>query len=228
MTIFYFALLRSLRRRSTLLLLIILPSAMILISPFWTAEVAVGFSFFGITILFGAFMLVRSIMTDRETRTIVRILAAPVTNFQYLFQNLLGYLLLLMAQILLFVSIGSLIYGWEAVVAVKLVMGYGFFAATSVALSLAWNSLFRSKAMSDGVFSVVISVMALLGGVYIPLSMLPDILQKIGMVFPTYWLSSILMEITGPEAPFGIWTSAAMLVLFTAVFLIFGSKRRLE
>ena len=113
---------------------------MILIPPLWTDAYAIGFSFFGITILYGAFLLVRSIMTDRESRTIVRIFAAPVTTFQYLFQNLLGYLVLLMAQILIFVLIGSLLYGWQASIARKLVLGYGIFAAASIAFSLAWNS----------------------------------------------------------------------------------------
>ncbi|WP_367565752.1 ABC transporter permease [Lacrimispora sp.] len=228
MTIFHFALLRSLRKKSTLITILILPAAMILIPPLWTEENAIGFSFFGITILYGAFLLVRSIMTDRESRTIVRIFAAPVTTFQYLFQNLLGYLVLLMAQILLFALVGSLLYGWQASIAGKLVLGYGLFAAVSIALSLAWNSLFRSSAISGGIFSVVVSVMALLGGVFVPLSLLPDILQTIGMLFPTFWLSSILMDITGGNPPFEFWVSGAVLALFTTAFLIFGSKRRLE
>lgn len=228
MTIFHFALLRSLRRKSTLLILVILPTAMILIPPLWTTGNAAGLSLFGMTILFGAFMLVRSIMTDRETRTIVRIFAAPVTTFQYLFQNLLGYLLILMVQILLFVSVGSLLYQWEAPLAGTLVLGYGFFAAASVGLSLAWNCLFTSKMISEVVFYITISAMAILGGVYIPISMLPDMLQKIGMLFPLYWLSGILTEATGTRTPFGIWSSVAMLALFTAAFLIFGSKRRME
>ena len=227
MTILHFSLLRSIRRKSTLLLLILWPSIILPIKPFWTSEVGLGFSFFGMTILLGAFILVRSIIEDRQSRVIVRIFIAPITTFQYLFQNLLCYLILLTMQILVFIFIGSLLYNWNFTMTVELMLGYILFAATSISFSLAWNSLFKSKAASDGLFSILVSIMALLGGIYIPVSNLPDVLQPISMLFPTYWLSSIILDIRNLDAPFDIWTSIAVLILFTVAFLIFGSKRRL-
>lgn len=228
MTIFRFALIRSLRKRMTLIALCAVPLAMILIRPLWISENGFGFSFYGIAILYAAFLLVRSIMTDRISGTVVRIFAAPVTAFQYLLQNLLGFLLLLTLQIVLVTSLGAVLYGWGVAAAGQFMLGYILFAATSVAFSLAWNSLFRSKEMSDGVFSVVVSVMALLGGVFIPISMLPDFLQKMGMLFPTYWLSNALLAVQNGYMGQEFWLSVVMLLLFTVAFLLFGSKRRLE
>jgi len=82
--------------------------------------------------------------------------------------------------------------------------------------------------MSDGVFSVIISIMSLLGGIFVPLSIMPEILQKIGMVFPTYWLSVALIEIQNENNNLKLLLAAGMLILFTIACLIFGSKRRLE
>jgi len=82
--------------------------------------------------------------------------------------------------------------------------------------------------MSDGVFSVVISIMSLLGGVFVPLSLLPGILQKIGMIFPTYWLSTALIEVQNNKNTLKLFLAAGMLILFSVACLIFGSKRRLE
>ncbi len=228
MTIFRFALMRSMRKRLTLISLCAVPFAMVLFPPVWVSENGFGFSFYGLVILYAAFLLVRSIMTDRINKITVRIFAAPVTNFQYLFQNLLGFLLLLSIQIVAVLSLGAVLYGWEAAAVCKLMLGYILFAMSSIAFSLAWNSLFRSKEMSDGVFSVIISLMALLGGVFIPVSILPGILQKIGMLFPTYWLSSALLSVRYGYKGQGFWLAAVMLLLFTVIFLLFGSKRRLE
>ncbi len=228
MTIFRFYLIRSMRKRMTLLALIVLPLVILFLPPLWNMEDALGFSFYSLVILFGSFALVRSTMTDRESGLIVRIFAAPVTTLTYLSQSLLAYMLLMLLQVVVFVGIGTALYGWDAYISAMLLLGYILFASTSVSLSLAWNSLFRSKAMSGGVFSILVSFMAILGGVFVPLSMLPDVMQKIGMLFPTYWISSILIGIAGRQPPFGIWTSSGILMMFTAIFLIFGSKRRLE
>lgn len=228
MTIFKFYLIRSARKRMTLLAFIVLPFIILFLRPLWNAEDALGFSFYSLAILSGAFILVRSTMTDRESGVIVRIFAAPVTTLTYLSQSLLAYMLLMILQIVMFVGIGMALYGWDAYMSAMRLLGYILFASTSISLSLAWNSLFRSQAMSGGVFSILASFMAILGGVFVPLPLLPDVMQKIGMLFPTYWISSILMGIAGGQPSFDIWTSSGILMMFTAVFLIFGSKRRLE
>lgn len=228
MTIFQFALIRSMRKKFTLLTLCTIPIIMIFITPLWATGEGFGFNFYGIIILYTAFLLVRAILTDRINKITIRIFAAPVTTLQYLFQNLMGFLMLIILQIIVIISIGSIRYHWELSDTIILASIYILFAANAISFSLAWNSLFRSKEMSDGVFSVVISVMSLLGGVFVPLSYLPGVLQKIGMIFPTYWLSTALIEIQSEKNFLKIFLAAGMLILFSVACLIFGSKRRLE
>lgn len=228
MTIFHFTLIRSLRIKSTLIALTLIPLIMILIRPFWYSEQNTGPNLYGMVILYGAFVLVRAIMNDRVTGTITRILAAPVTTFQYLFQNLLAYLLLLTVQIFVIICIGTFLYKWHFVFSLKQFLCYTIFAATSISFSLAWNSLFRSKLLSDGVFSVVVSLMTLLGGVYFPIDMLPDFLKKIAMLFPNYWLSNAIFHMQNEQGFNNYLISIAALLLFAISYLIFGSKKRLE
>lgn len=228
MTIFRFALIRSLRKKSTLITLSGVPLAMIFIRPLWTPENGTGFLFYGMVILFAAFSLVRLIMTDRTTGTVVRIFAAPVTTFQYLSHSLLAFWLMISVQTAAMVAVGAVLYRWEGGIAARLMLSYIVFAATSIAFSLAWNSLFRSKVMSDAVFSIVISFMALLGGIFIPISMLPDLMRKIGMLFPTYWFSNSLLLIQGQGSDGEYWRSILIMLLFSTAFLLYGSKRRFE
>jgi ABC-2 type transport system permease protein len=227
MTIFKFALVRGLRKKLTLIVLCIVPLIIIFIKPLWTGD-SYGFTFYGVVILLAAFLLVRSIMTDRVSGMAIRIFAAPVTTFQYLFQNLMAFLLLLSCQITVLVIIGALLYKWHVPMAMKLFICYILFAVTSIAFSLAWNSLFHSRDLSDGIIGVVISIMSLLGGITMPLEMLPGFLRRVGMVFPTYWLSSAILAVLKAQYHNQYLISLTVLVLLTAAFLVFGSKRRLE
>ncbi len=228
MTIFQFALIRSLRKKANLAALCAVPLAMIFIRPLWTLENYMGFSFYSLTIMFAAFSLVRSIMTERVTGTVVRIYAAPVTTFRYLSQNLIAFCLLLGVQIVILVAAGTVMYHWEIGTAALLIVCYIVFAVTCITFSLAWYSLFRSREMSDAVFSIVISFMAMLGGIFIPIPLLPELLRKIGMLFPTYWLSNALLSIQLREFGMDYWLSVIIMLLFSAAFLLYGSRRRME
>lgn len=228
MTIFYFTLIRSLKSTSTLITIILIPLIMILIKPLWYLEHNTGFNFYGIVILYGGFSLVRSIMSDRVTGTVTRILVAPITGFQYLFQSLLAYLLLQALQILLITGLGTFLYDWNFALSLKLFICYTIFAATAISFSLAWNSLFRSKLMSETVFTIIIALMALLGGVYFPIDMFPESLKKIAMIIPNYWLSNALLSLQKGQGFSNYLLSIAVLILFTIAYLIFGSKKRLE
>lgn len=228
MTIFYFTLIRSLRSTSTLITITLIPVIMILVKPLWYLEHNTGFNLYGMVILYGGFSLVRSIMSDRVTGTITRILAAPITSFQYLFQSFLAYLLLQALQILLIAGLGTFLYHWKFALSLKLFICYTIFAATAISFSLAWNSLFKSKIMSETVFTIIIALMALLGGVYFPIDMFPEFLKKIAMMIPNYWLSNALLSLQKSQGFSNYLLSIAVLILFAIAYLIFGSKKRLE
>lgn len=227
MTIFRYALLRNLRRKWTLLVLCIAPVCLMFLSPLWEAGSFVGLSLYSMMILLAAFFLVQPIMEDRITGTAVRIFAAPITTFKYLFQNLLAALVLLVVQIVVVLGSRLVWQGWDLSLTGRALLGYAVFAGAALALCLAWNSLFRNKALSDAAFSIVMSVMALFGGVFVPITMLKGVMQKLAMLMPPYWLANALFNLDGSSS-YAYWFSLGILLLFAAVFLIFGSKRRLE
>lgn len=228
MTIFLYALIRSLRRRTTMAALLIIPLIMIFIRPLWLGSESVGFTFYPLLILFASFSMVRLIMMDRVTGTVIRIFIAPVTTLKYLTQNLSAFCSLISLQVILVISAGTLLYQWEILLAVRLAICYIIFTFTSVALSLAWYSLFRKKEISDAIFSIVVSFMSLLGGIFIPITLIPEILRRVGMLLPTYWLSNAVNQLLNNGKAYDYWISIMILCLFSIAFLLFGSKRRLE
>ena len=167
-------------------------------------------------------------MIDRVNGTVIRIFSAPVKTSRYLAQTLLAYSILLTFQISLIIVFGKLLYNWDFILTLQLFLCYTVFATTSIGFSLAWNSLFRSKIMSDAVFSIVISFMSILGGIFIPINLLPEVLKRLGMIFPTYWLSNALISINENKDLQNYLLSIGILILFTVLYTTFGSKRRLE
>ncbi|MDV4150214.1 ABC transporter permease [Clostridium sp. AL.422] len=228
MTIFYYTFIRVLRNKQTFFIITLIPIIMIFIPMLWREKSLLGPTLYGIVILYGAFLLAKSIMSDRVNGTIIRIFSAPIKTYEYLTQTLLAYSLLLTVQIGLIIIIGKLLYNWELILALKLFLCYTVFATTSIGFSIAWNSLFRSKIMSDAVFSVVISLMSILGGIFVPINLLPDVFKRVGMIFPTYWLSNALISLNQNNDLQNYLLSIAILMLFTVLYTIFGSKRRLE
>lgn len=226
-TVFKYALLRSLRNPLSLILNAALPLALIFIPGLWQGKAAMGFSFIGVALMYGSFMAARGILNDKLDGTITRILTSPITSLRYLLQNLLAAMTPLTVQILAVGIIGGLLYEWEIGFALSLMLIYFLFASASVAFSYAWSCLFKEKEISYAMFSVLMSIVAMLGGFFIPLAILPDALRFIGALFPAFWVSNGILYLQGGNAMGTYWISVAAIVMFSVLYMVFGSKRRI-
>lgn len=227
MTIFKFAVIRGLRNPATLICTCVLPIALVLIRPIWEREFFSGFSLIAFLIMLGSFMLARNMLADKTDGAIVRILAAPVTMLNYLMQNLLACMIPLTLQMILVCSLGAVLYDWEFSFVIALILCYIIFSFASVAMSFAWNCLFKDKENSYAGFSAVITFVALLSGLWLPLELLPQPLQYVGAVFPAYWVVRSMDALQEYGAASGYWVGLGAMLMFTAVYLLYGGKRRI-
>ena len=226
-TIYKFALLRAWRNPLSLVFNAALPLALILIPGLWSGSSAIGFSFIGVAIMYGAFMAARGILNDKLDGTLIRIFTTPVTTLGYLSQNLMAAMTSLTVQILAVGIIGSSLYGWGPQFTLSLMLLYFLFAAASVAFSFAWSCMFKDRETSYAIFSVLMSVVAMLGGFFIPLQVLPSALRYIGALFPAFWASNGILALQGGDVMGGYWLSAAVIALFAVLYMVYGSKRRI-
>ncbi|QQK78966.1 ABC transporter permease [Salicibibacter cibi] len=227
MTIFTFALKRIFKDKTNLIFLTMFPVAAIFLpEPDVWPLLPFGYHYFGVLILFVAIRLTGILVEDRQKGVLKRLAAAPVTHFQYLFQNLLAFAVILIAQCM-FIIAGGVIYGHDLYEPLLLLILFIVFSFTAIALSLAWNSLYRNKETSFLVFMCVIILMAMLGGIMFPIEMLPDILEKIAVIFPTYWLAEGLDWVVMGEDTADFLLINGVLLLYTLLFLIIGSIRRI-
>ena len=228
-TIFKYALLRASRNPLSIILNAVLPLALMFFGGLWYGEVAVGFSLIGVAIMYGSFVAARGILNDKLDGTLIRILSSRVSQFQYLVQNLLAAMTPLTAQILVVGTLGLALRGWELSFTLYLMLLYFLFAASSVAFSFAWSCLFKEKETSYAMFSVLMSIVAMLGGFFMPLQILPPALRYIGALFPAYWVSNGILYLRGATGYYmgSFLVSAIAVFLFAVLYMLFGGKRRM-
>ena len=231
MTIFRFALIKGLRNPGTLVFNCILPLALILIRPLWTGDFFLsGFGLLMMVIWGGAFLMAQGILNDRADGALTRILAGPVSMFNYLVQNLLAFMVPLTVQVILVTLLGAILYGWGLTLALALFLCYTVFTISAVAMSFAWNCLFKTKESSFSSFGAMVTFGSFLSGAFMPVELFPEgILRYIGAILPAYWAMRGLnsLSLTEPTITGDYWLSILAMLLFTMAFLLYGGKRRL-
>ncbi|MCL2603741.1 MAG: ABC transporter permease [Defluviitaleaceae bacterium] len=231
MTIFWYALRRGLTRPVSLALNSILPITFISVAnseAFGTGPEARGYFFVSYVILFGAFMMAGSIQADRIDGVLTRILAGPITFRNYLMQNFFAGLAPMVVLSAILGVIGILRHGWDLPFAGLVVLTYIMLSATSIGLSFVWSCFFKDREASTVAFSLILTLMAFLGGMLIPLSMMPATIRHIGALFPAHWAARAFEELIAYEgATAQYWTSILALALFSAALILYGSKRRI-
>ena len=228
MIMYKYALLRALRHRVTLIFSVILPLILIFIQPFWADGMIMGFSFTAIFMMLGCFMMSHVLLEDKTSGAIQRILSTPTGMFRYMMENLLAAMTPMFTITLVVTTAGMILYGWTITFTLSLALAFIVYNLCMISLCFAWYCLFKSQESSQSSFAFVMTFMALIGGLFVPVSMFPGILQYLGAVFPTYWVAQAMVSLleTGWELV-NYWFSIGILILLTIAFLLFGGKRRI-
>lgn len=226
MTIFKFALMRGFKGTLALVFNILLPIGVILFRPLWT-DGDTGFFLLAFLFMNVAFIMSQSILKDKTDGSVIRILSAPVTLFNYLFQNMLACLVPMLIQTLLVGILGFAVYGWEVGFTLGIILTYTLFSMTSIAFSFAWHTLFTKSENSNAAFMTILTFLGFLGGLFIRLSYLPNVLFYSGALFPAHWISRSLDTLLSYGVTPHFWLFQFILVFFCGIFLLFGGKRKM-
>ena len=231
MTVFWYAMRRGFFRPVSLILNSITPIALLVFGnsvAFGTGAEARGYFMLAILILFGAFMMAGGIQADKLDGVLVRILAGPITFRSYLIQNFFAGLVPMVILTLILGVLGIMIHDWALSFALFVVLTYILLSASSIGLSFVWSCWFNDKETSTVTFSFALMLMALLGGILIPASIMPTSVRNIGALFPVHWAARSFEELIVYEsATTQYWLSSLALVLFTAALILYGSRRRI-
>ena len=230
MTVFKYALLRGITSPASLIINMALPLFLVIVDfdlNFGGDYQNRGLFMVAMLILYGGFVMARSIQTDKISGVVIRILAGPVTMRNYLVQNFFSAMVPMTVLSVAIGVVGYLLHGWEISFAVALVLVYVILAASSVGLSFVWSCIFKDKEASAAIFSVLITAVAMLGGLFLPLDILPDALRLAGAFFPAHWAARAMETFMVYGMTSEYWLSLMAMGLFTIAFILYGGKRRI-
>jgi len=227
-TIFYFALRRSFGNPTNLIFLTLAPIACIFfpVGEQWPL-LPYGYQYYGIVILFASIRLATIMLEDRANGVIKRLSVAPVSYSRYLVQNLLAYAVILIMQCVIVVGGGAL-WGQELYRPWALLGLYVSFSFASLALALAWISLYRNKESSFLIYMALIFLIVVLGGIMMPVEAFPELLKRIAVILPTFWLAVGLNWVAYGEQAADYALIHGVLWLYTLIFTVIGSTRRMQ
>jgi ABC-2 type transport system permease protein len=133
-----------------------------------------------------------TIVTERSVGWNRQLRLTPLTGVGYLVSKVVAALTVALASIIVLMVISvivfhaSLSFGGWALAALGLWLGVIPFALIAVLIGQ-----FAKPQFAQPLFMVVFLGMAILGGLWVPLSVLPDWMTNIAQVVPSYWLNRL-------------------------------------
>lgn len=183
----------------------------------------------GLNMLFLGIHTAMHILKDRENKTFYRVMISPMPQWSYMLQSILCFFLILLVQItgvFLISHYGLEMYLGANTKAVFAVMTV--FAMVCVAFGIAVVALTKTTKQAATTASLLLTPMAMLGGMLWPREIMPEILQRVGWFLPTTWMMEAVGKVVDNGALLDAAWEVAILLLFALVFFLLGSWRRTD
>lgn len=180
-----------------------------------------------------------TILNEQRNWTLQRILTTPTPRWVFLGGKLAGTFLIGLGQMAVLIGTTSLIAAllgrtepvWGSnILGIALIVFAVTFAATSLGLLIAAAA--KSPSQADTYSTVVLFLLGMLGGSFIPITNLPDFLDWLPKITLNYWGIQGFFSLAAYDAPTGdILTNVLALGGLGLVFIVFSLwrfHRRLE
>lgn len=162
-------------------------------------ETPSSLDFYGLTIMsmmimFGAFISAFSIITEKNSGTLSRVIVAPVKKHEFFFGISLGSLIQILIQNLVLITIGHFVlginYGTRPIAFGAIIISTSFMV---VALGFFLAITFNSERIISSTINLSVQIFVFIGGGYFQL---PDSgpIAYISKFSPVYWINNGLLE----------------------------------
>ncbi|WP_366596084.1 ABC transporter permease [Bacillus pumilus] len=182
----------------------------------------------GFTIMFMMFAIsssVSSIHLEYKDYTWQRLLSSPIHKVYVLLGYFIAYFLLGWLQLGVLLTVLSVFFNMYLGNLILIFLFGSFVIGLVVSLGFMIATLSHTKKQAEIFSAIIIVGTCMLGGVYWPLDIVPDIMKKISMAIPQTWMMSGFGEIMSGTVNHSILLlDTTVLVAFTIVFMIIGLK----
>jgi ABC-2 type transport system permease protein len=144
----------------------------------------------GYTIMFAFYIMISIVIAfvkDRDKGMVARIASTPLSTKDYFIGKWIPFMLIVLIQIAVLFSFGVLVYDLPlgdpaAIILLSIMLA---FIVTSWGMALA--VLVNTENMGIAVTQVIALGGAMLGGLWLPVELMPDFMQIISKALPQYW-----------------------------------------
>jgi len=189
----------------------------------------VSYSSAGFSIMFVMIMMLSmtgSLLEARQTGIWLRLFTTPVTRIQVLLGYFLSFFIVGWIQFFLLILLSSTLFGvnWGSPVALVLLVTVLLLCVVGLGMAIA--GFVKTVEQQNAIGTLVIISTCMLGGVYWPISMVPDVMQKIANLVPQTWAMEGFTTLILESGDIGdIVMPLIVLLGFAIVFLSFGLSR---
>lgn len=162
-------------------------------------------------ILFNTTIGAKTIIQERKTDTLARLMCTPIRHSSIMIGKFLGTFSFSLLQFIVFVITTHYLFGvaWGNNILQLLVVGIAYSVAVA-GLSMIIAGLITEEKTADTMGGIGVQILALLGGSMIPLASFPNIMQQTANIAPNKWALNSFLEIMNGTS----WSSLVMPITF--------------
>lgn len=177
-------------------------------------------------ILFNTTIGAKTILQERNTDTLARLMVSPIRHSSIMGGKFLGTLSFTILQFTVFIIATRLLFGvdWGSNGWQLLLLGLAY-SVTVSGLAMLLAGFLTDEKTADSIGGIGVQVLALLGGSMIPLASFPDALQKFASIAPNKWALGGFLDIMNGTSWNSLVLPVTVLVLSGLLALWIGSLK---
>lgn len=160
------------------------------------------------------------ILEEKHWNTLSRVRQAPVGRSSYIIANFLTAALFLAVNLLSLFLVAAFLFRVETSLAMYLLWFY--YGLIWIVFGIFLSLVVKSRAVYASVVPIVTTVLAMLGGSFWPLWLMPPFMQKLAMITPHYWANDAMMILQKGQSLLAQRTDLLALTGFLMLFFALG------
>lgn len=177
----------------------------------------------GYTVMFSFYIMISMVIVfikDRDSGMTARIASTPLPRLQYFMGKWIPFILIVLIQIAVLFGFGVAVYEMPLGNALALIVISIALAFVSTGCGMAMAVLAKTENMGIALTQVIALGGAMLGGLWMPVEFMPEVMQNIATFLPHYWaLQGYQTVILDGGNLLDIWESLIILLGYAAVFI---------
>ncbi|NEZ46223.1 ABC transporter permease [Clostridium niameyense] len=190
------------------------------------SKTSAALGFIVMNMLFLTTSTTNMIIKDKEKNLFTRYFTTPLSRKRYITENLLSFLTVSIAQVILFFLIMKYIFKFNlGDNPFNILLLFIIFAVFTVSLGLFISTHSNDLRQSGAISSLINIPFAMLGGCFWPRDIMPSFLKKISEVIPTTWINVASSEVLYGETLSYVSQEILLLILVSIVLLILSVRK---